>query len=536
MSSIRPLVRPEIATLVPYSSARSEYEGSHAIALDANENPDKPYGQSVLAVNRYPEPQPKALRQTLAALYGVNTEQLLITRGMDEGIDVLVRSFCIPYQDRITIITPTFGYYEVSARIQGASVVRVARIEDIQHETKIIFLCTPNNPTGTIIPLAQIENICHQYAGRAIIAVDEAYIEFSDAHSATTLLNAHENLVVMRTLSKAYGLAGARIGAVMASREIINVLRTVLPPYPIPTPCAQMALESLSPIGLFNAQQKIAQIKQERAYLYEQLQQSSEIITVFPSEGNFLLIIAKDANDLYDRLKSKGIVIRKRTHEMENALRITVGSPIENQLLLAAMGLTGAPMQCPRRASQTRKTNETEILCDVILDNGGEAHIKTGVAFFDHMLEQLARHSGMSLTIQAVGDTHIDAHHTVEDVAITLGMALKSALGDKRGMNRYGFVLPMDEAQAQVSIDLSGRGYCHFEGDFKSPMVGEMPTEMVKHFFESLSDHMGAAIHIRVTGDNTHHMVEAVFKCVARTLKQAIAISGEQLPSTKGVL
>ncbi len=152
------------------------------------------------------------------------------------------------------------------------------------------------------------------------------------------------------------------------------------------------------------------------------------------------------------------------------------------------------------------------------------------------MLEQLARHSGISIDIKAIGDTHIDTHHTIEDVAIVLGLALKEALGDKNGINRYGFLLPMDEAEAKVSIDLAGRGYCKFEAIFQNPLLGDLPSEMVKHFFETLSINMAAAIHISATGQNTHHMVESIFKCVAKALKQAIAINGDQLPSTKGVL
>lgn len=536
MRGIEALIRPEIRALKPYSSARNECDNTGKIALDANENPHRPYGQCTLDVNRYPEPQPKALQQTLADLYGVSREQVLMTRGMDEGIDVLVRTFCIPYQDRITIITPTFGYYEVSARIQGADVLKVESLNAIQGETKIIFLCTPNNPTGTIISLADIAGLCQRYADKAIVAVDEAYIEFSDAPSATTLLGRFDNLVVMRTLSKAYGMAGVRMGTVIASSQMIDTLKKVMPPYPIPTPCAERAMEALSPMGLFDAQQKIAQIRRERENLLTQLPLAKDIKKVFPSEGNFIFAIAMDADSVYDRLKSMGIIIRKRTHDVANAIRFTVGTPLENQLLLAGLGVGVDPRPPVRQACQTRKTKETDIRCEVYLNQKGTSCMNTGIPFFDHMLEQLARHSGISMSIKAVGDIQVDVHHTVEDVAITLGIALKSALGNKRGVARYGFVLPMDDAQAMVSIDLSGRGYCECDADFPTPFVGAFPTEMVKHFFESFSDHLGAAIHIRVTGENTHHMVESVFKAVAKALKQAVILEGDDLPSTKGVL
>ncbi len=190
----------------------------------------------------------------------------------------------------------------------------------------------------------------------------------------------------------------------------------------------------------------------------------------------------------------------------------------------------------PRAIQMTRKTNETDITVNVNLDAADGVNIQTGIGFFDHMLEQLAKHGGFSLTVNVKGDLHIDDHHTVEDTAITIGEAIKKALGDKRGINRYGFVLPMDEAQAQIALDLSGRSYFVFDGKFNREAVGELSTELVPHFFRSLSEGLKANLHIEVKGENTHHMIEAMFKGVGRTLRQAIEKNGENLPSTKGVL
>jgi len=190
----------------------------------------------------------------------------------------------------------------------------------------------------------------------------------------------------------------------------------------------------------------------------------------------------------------------------------------------------------PRTASVRRKTRETDVRVDVDLDREAEPKARTGIGFFDHMLEQLGKHGGFALEIECRGDLEIDEHHTVEDVALTLGEALKRALGDKRGLERYGFLLPMDEADAEVSIDLGGRPYLVFEGRFTRERVGELPTELVPHFFRSLSESLGAAVHIRLRGENNHHMVEAAFKGVARALRQAIARTGDVLPSTKGQL
>jgi imidazoleglycerol-phosphate dehydratase/histidinol-phosphatase len=172
----------------------------------------------------------------------------------------------------------------------------------------------------------------------------------------------------------------------------------------------------------------------------------------------------------------------------------------------------------------------------VDLDSEAEPRAATGLGFFDHMLEQLGKHGGFRLEVQCTGDLHIDEHHTVEDVALTLGQSLREALGDKRGIQRFGFLLPMDEADAEVSIDLGGRPFLVFEGIFPRDRVGELPTELVPHFFRSLAETLGAAIHISVKGENTHHMVEACFKATGRALRQAVRIEGRELPSSKGVL
>ncbi|MEQ1580657.1 MAG: bifunctional histidinol-phosphatase/imidazoleglycerol-phosphate dehydratase HisB [Steroidobacteraceae bacterium] len=189
-----------------------------------------------------------------------------------------------------------------------------------------------------------------------------------------------------------------------------------------------------------------------------------------------------------------------------------------------------------RTAHVVRKTKETDITVDVNLDREGPTHISTGLGFFDHMIEQIARHGGFALDLVCKGDLEIDEHHTVEDCALALGQALRQALGDKRGIARFGFLLPMDETLAQVAIDLSGRAYFVFEGKFNRELVGQLPTELVPHFFRSLSDTLGAAIHIKVEGENSHHMVEACFKGLGRALRQAVRIEGTELPSSKGVL
>jgi len=190
----------------------------------------------------------------------------------------------------------------------------------------------------------------------------------------------------------------------------------------------------------------------------------------------------------------------------------------------------------PRAATVIRKTKETDIAVTVDLDAGDPIEIDTGIGFFDHMLDQIARHAGFSLRLRCKGDLQVDEHHTVEDVALALGEAIKTALGDKRGIGRFGFLLPMDETQAQVALDIGGRPYAVFEGDFQRAEVGGLPTELVPHFFRSLGETLGASVQIKVSGDNTHHMVEACFKATGRALRMALERKGNDLPSTKGTL
>jgi imidazoleglycerol-phosphate dehydratase/histidinol-phosphatase len=189
-----------------------------------------------------------------------------------------------------------------------------------------------------------------------------------------------------------------------------------------------------------------------------------------------------------------------------------------------------------RHARIERNTNETSIMAAVDLDNESPVSIDTGIGFYNHMLEQIAKHGGFSLQVKCEGDLEVDEHHTVEDTAICLGTAIRQALGNKRGIGRYGFLLPMDESESKVSLDLSGRAFFDFKGEFPRERIGSLPTELVKHFFHTLSDSLGAALHIDVSGENTHHMVEACFKSVGRSLRQAIRLEGSALPSTKGTL
>lgn len=240
------------------------------------------------------------------------------------------------------------------------------------------------------------------------------------------------------------------------------------------------------------------------------------------------------ADPSWDRRRSA--VIGDRDSDLEFAKNLGVTGIRCGPQGLAWPEIARQLLDAPRTAVVERHTKETKVRVAVDLDREAEAKIRTGLGFFDHMLEQLGRHGGFALELACEGDLHVDEHHTVEDSALALGQALKEALGDKRGIGRYGFTLPMDEALAEAALDLSGRAWFEFHGAFPRERVGALPTELVPHFFRSLCDALGANLHLRVRGDNCHHMVEACFKATARALRQAIRREGEALPSTKGVL
>lgn len=278
------------------------------------------------------------------------------------------------------------------------------------------------------------------------------------------------------------------------------------------------------------------------------------MMKLFKSQGidfkDVLICPHFDQDGCFCRKPQLGLVVSYMSQVYDKDRSYVIGDRATDIKLAENMGIKGLRLgelswnditRCivdrPRRANVRRVTHETTIEVSVDLDDPSETYIKTGLGFFDHMLEQLSKHSGIGMQIAVKGDLHIDEHHTVEDTALALGECLRKALGDKRGIDRYGFSLPMDEASAHALIDLSGRAFLKFEGKYPRDIVGDLPTEMVSHFFRSLADSMQATIHISVSGENTHHMVESTFKVMARALRLAVATNGSsQLPTTKGVL
>jgi histidinol-phosphate aminotransferase len=313
------------------------------INLDANESP------WANGLNRYPQQQPPALTEALASYFSVQPNQLLATRGSDEGIDCLVRLFCSYRQDSVVICPPTFGMYAISAQLQGAAVINApltqpdytldpdSLLTACEPNSKLIFLCSPNNPTGGLIPLSTIRNVCEQRRGQSIIIVDEAYIDFANSDSAIELINNYDNLVVLRTFSKAFGLAAARVGVVLAQASIIAALKRILPPYPLPTTSSQAVINALQPIKLKQTANNTAILNQERDKLSAELNQLDCVKRTWLSAGNFILVQFK--RPVINRCRNQGIQLRCMQSRMQlrNAARLSIGTPDENQQLLAVL-------------------------------------------------------------------------------------------------------------------------------------------------------------------------------------------------------
>jgi histidinol-phosphate aminotransferase len=349
--SVLDLARPEIRAVQPYSSARMEASGGQ-VFLNANESAWAPVGDDGLGCNRYPDPQPAALIDALAALYGVRHEQLLVGRGSDEAIDLLVRAFCRAGKDAILIQPPTFGMYAVCARIQNAGVIELALKADftldvdailaaVTPAVKLVFICTPNNPTGQLVPRRDVERLARALTDRALLVVDEAYVEFTDAGDASVadLIDRYDNLAVLRTLSKAWALAGARIGSLLANAEVIALLQRIMPPYPLPLPCVDAALIGLSGWGQANAREHVAIVREQRERMEAALRRLPGVREVLPSQANFLAVRLDDATAVYRQLLAAGIVVRdvRRYPNLGDALRITIGTPAENTRVLAVL-------------------------------------------------------------------------------------------------------------------------------------------------------------------------------------------------------
>lgn len=569
MKRIESLVRPNIRAMVPYSTARDEFKGVAEVFMDANESPfDNGY-------NRYPDPSQARLKRRIAEIKGVDVQNIFVGNGSDEAIDLCFRIFCNPGLDNAIAIAPSYGMYSTCAAVNDVEMREVLLNDDFSlpverlldaadDNSKLLFICSPNNPTGNVFPREEIERILQEFDG--MVVLDEAYIDFADEPGMLRSLENWPNLIILQTLSKAWGMAGLRAGLAFASNYVMRLFAQVKYPYNINV-ATLSAVEKLLKAGVDD---RVKLIKEQRAFMEQKLSGMECVWRVYPSQANFLLVQVDNAADLYNYLLGEGIIVRDRSRMplCDNTLRITIGTPQENVRLLRAIAeydikrygsrAEGGPLAEgkplaegelmaerellqeyeSRSARVIRTTNETSVSVSVDLDNSGTGGISTGLSFLDHMLMQIVHHGGIMLTINASGDLEVDEHHTMEDVAITLGQALSKALGDKRGIERYGFALPMDESEAIVLLDFGGRIDFKWEVTFYGERVGDVPTQMFCHFFQSLCSAMNCNLHISARGENDHHIAEAIFKAFARALKAAVRREpfNYEIPSSKGLL
>lgn len=353
MSSPLELVRADLRDFAGYRSARADAVDGD-VWLNANEAPWANTAEGTASLRRYPDPQPAALRAKLARLYGCEPAQLLAGRGSDEAIDLLVRALCLPGEGAIVITSPTFGMYAVSARLHGARVVDVPLIDTdtgfycdfdaIESAARasgarIVFLCSPGNPSGTTLPLERVEALAAALEGQALVVVDEAYQEYAAAPSATGSIARQANIAVLRTLSKAHALAAVRLGSVIADEQLIAVLRRCQAPYPLPAPCVEAALRALGQDVLPVTRANVDNVLRERTRLAARVAAVPGVRRVYPSSANFLLVRFRDAQAAFDALIGAGVVVRdmRAARGLDDALRITVGRPEENDRVVRAL-------------------------------------------------------------------------------------------------------------------------------------------------------------------------------------------------------
>jgi histidinol-phosphate aminotransferase/imidazoleglycerol-phosphate dehydratase/histidinol-phosphatase len=452
-------------------------------------------------VNGYPSGGNRALRRAIADYAGVEPENVVLGAGADDLILLCARAYAGPGDTIAVPGAPTYPLYRIAAELAGASVG--------DDDPVLTFACRPNNPTGALDPLPDARPL----------AVDEAYFEYC-GQTALPLLD--DGVVVLRTFSKAFALAGARIGYALATRETADELNARQAPAPVSTLSAALAIAALA------SPPDVEPVLAERERLASALRALG--LEPLESQANFLYVPLPDDSDLAGALLRQGLVVRAHP----GAIRITVLDREDDDLLVEALARVldrPAPVAAAggRRVRTLRATAETRIAVRLALDGASRVRVATGAGLYDHFLEQLAFHAGFDLVLEGSGDVETGDHHTAEDAALALGAALDEALGDRRGIARYGdAVVPMDDALARAAVDLGGRAHAE--------LALEHDPGLAEHMLASLAQAARASIHVDASGRDPHHVPEAAFKAVGRALRAAVRVEGAGLPSTKGVL
>lgn len=338
MNNIEINIRPSIRNMEPYSSARKEFTGDGTVFLDANENP---YGR----YNRYPDPLQQRLKQAVSKIWGISSEHIFLGNGSDEAIDMAFRIFCEPRRHKALVFTPTYGMYKTAAAVNDVALIELPLTKDFQinrktlnpllhnEQLKLVFICSPNNPTGNAIAKEDIDFILRSFKG--IVVIDEAYIDFSSSPSFISAIPEYNNLIVLQTFSKAWGLAGVRVGMAFSGKEIIDYFNKIKPPYNISTVNQLAVLRRLKKIKAYK--KEISKIIQEKKKLVAALEQVKIVQKIYPSDANFLLVKINNAGGVYKQLINRNIIVRNRTSVINNCLRITIGAKKENRQLVAAL-------------------------------------------------------------------------------------------------------------------------------------------------------------------------------------------------------
>ncbi|MGE3880897.1 MAG: imidazoleglycerol-phosphate dehydratase HisB [Planctomycetota bacterium] len=500
-------------------------------------------------------PSSERLEAALAAELSIDPARVLVTAGGDEALDRVFRAYAGPGRS-VILPEPSFEMLPRYAALVGCEVRSIdwpegdfpgsACLAAADAHTALAFVVTPNNPTGAVATANDLAAMARGLP-QAIVVLDHAYMEYGDDDLTSRALEL-PNAVVVRTFSKAWGLAGLRVGWIAGPRAVIDVLRAAASPFSVASVSIALAERALAR-GTSLIAAHVERIRSERTLLADALRRAG--FHTPASQANFVLARGKNAQSLADRLLAAGIAIRNFAGRprLEDAVRITCpGESHAFERLLAAIDGRPAPngpggrdarAQPARTAHVVRRTRETTIECTLALDGRGEAQIRTGIGMLDHLLESLTKHSGFDLTLRCSGDLIVDDHHSVEDCALALGTALDRALGDRAGIERFGHALvPLDEALARSVVDLSARPWPAVALGLKRPTLGTIATENLTHFLQSLATAARMALHVELlSGENDHHRAEAAFKATARALRMATArTSSDSVPSTKGVL
>ena len=446
-------------------------------------------------VNEYPHGGYPYIHEAIAEYAGVEPENVVLGAGADDLIMLVARAYA-GAGDAVSVpAAPTYPLFEIAAQLAGADVG--------DDDPVLTFACRPANPTGALEPLP---------SARPLV-VDEAYFEYADDSGAVGLID--DDVIVIRTFSKLFALAGARIGYALASREVAAELNARQAPAQVSTLSVALALAALA------SRPDVRPVIEERERLAVELRGLG--YEPLASRANFVYVPVDDPQAVGEQLLAAGCVVRV----FDEAVRISVRDREDDDVLLAA--LAGESRAPARRARHSRTTTETSLRVRLALDGASRVRVGTGAGLYDHFFEQLAFHAGFDLVLEGSGDLETDAHHTAEDSAIAFGQALDKALGDRKGIARYGdAVVVMDDARASAAVDLGGRPHTRIVID---PALGLAP-----HVLASFANNAHIGLHVESTGDDAHHVAEAAYKATGRALRAAIRSEGDVLPSTKGVM